>query len=186
MGDFFQHKLALVESRNIGDRTRIWAWAHVLKGARLGEDCNVGEHCFVEGGVKIGSRVTIKNGVSLWDGIEVGDDVFLGPQCVLTNDRRPRSRNQDWDLRGIVLEDGCSIGANATLLAGVRVGRYALVAAASVVVRDVPPYALVMGNPASQRGWVCSCGQSLSAELVCVCGREYTLEGAHVLVESKK
>ena len=178
MSDFFAHPLALVETQEIGNGTRVWAWTHVMEGARIGTDCNVGEHCFVERGATLGDRVTVKNGVSVWEGTRVGNDVFLGPHCVLTNDLHPRSRNKDWVLSPVVLQDGCSIGAGATLLGGITVGRHALVSAGAVVTRDVPDQALVVGNPARQLGWVCTCGHPLVEEggrLTCDCGRAYLL-----------
>ena len=122
MAGFFQHPLALVESKEIGEGTRIWAWSHVMDGATIGRDCNIGGHCFVEGGARLGHRVTVKNGVALWDGVVVEDDVFLGPCAVLTNDPLPRSRNPDFRAVATTLARGCSIGANATVLCGLRVG----------------------------------------------------------------
>lgn len=178
MSDFYSHPLALVDTQKIGKGTRIWAWTHVMKGVRIGADCNVGEHCFVEQGASLGDRVTVKNGVSIWKGIQVGDDVFLGPHCVFTNDLHPRSRNKEWTLSPVVLRNSCSIGANATLLGGVTVGHHALVAAGAVVTRDVPDHALVVGNPARLHGWVCTCARSLCEQdekLVCDCGRSYVL-----------
>lgn len=159
----FVHAAAMVESSRIGARTRIWAFSHVQPRARLGADCNVGEHCFIENDVRIGDRVTIKNGVSLWEGMRVGHDVFIGPNATFTNDLRPRSprsaagkgryRTKEW-LARVILEAGCSVGANATVIGPVRLGRGCMVAAGAVVTRNVAPFELVAGNPARRIGWV--------------------------------
>jgi acetyltransferase-like isoleucine patch superfamily enzyme len=150
---YFVHPHALCESDTIGERTRIWAFAHVMKGARIGEDCNIGDHAFVESGVVIGDRVTVKNGVAIWDGVEIDDDVFLGPNCVLTNDLMPRSRvYHDENIRTYIRR-GASIGANATIVAGNTLGEYCMVGAGAVVTHDVPPFAIVAGTPARRIGW---------------------------------
>ena len=183
MAGFFQHPLALVESKEIGEGTRIWAWAHVMDGAAIGRDCNVGEHCFVERGARLGDRVTVKNGVAVWEGVVVEDDVFLGPSAVLTNDPLPRSRNPDFRAVATTLARGCSIGANATVLCGLRVGSWALVGAAALVTRDVPDHALVVGQPARPVGWVCRCAKKLEfsdGAARCSCGRGYRLRDGAV------
>ena len=151
--DVFVHPHALCESEDVGDRTRVWAFAHVMKNARIGADCNIGDHAFVESGVVIGDRVTVKNGVAIWDGVEIEDDVFLGPNCVLTNDLMPRSRVFHEENVRTYIRRGASIGANATIIAGNTLGEYSLVGAGAVVTRDVPPFAIVVGNPARQVGW---------------------------------
>lgn len=143
---------------------------HVLAGAVIGEDCQLCDQVFVEGGAVVGNRVTIKNQVAVWDGVVLEDDVFVGPHAVFTNDRQPRSprsaaaqsryRDRSWLARTLV-QVGASIGANATLLGGITVGRYALVGAGSVVTRDVPGHALVVGKPARQIGWVSETGARL-------------------------
>lgn len=184
---FFAHDLALVESEDVGEETRVWAWAHVMKGARLGAQCNVGEQCFVESGAVIGDRVTIKNGVAVWDGVTIEDDVFVGPNAVLTNDIRPRSRVWHESPGRTLIRQGASIGANATLVSGIAVGRYALVGAGAVVTRDVPDFALVVGNPARLRGHVCVCSETLSfseQRARCSCGREYTRQSGQVALEA--
>lgn len=141
------HPQALVESDDIGAGTRIWAFAHVMSGARIGRDCNVCDHTYVEGGVVVGDRVTIKSGVYLWEGMVVEDDVFLGPHATFTNDRYPRSR-QPWTCERITIRNGATIGAGAVLLPGVEIGARAMVGAGAVVVRDVEPDVVVVGNPA--------------------------------------
>lgn len=176
-GDSFQaHELALVEAEEVGAGTRVWAWAHVMEGARVGSDCNIGEHCFIEQGATLGDRVTVKNGVAVWEGVTVEDDVFIGPSAVFTNDMRPRSRAEVFTPMSTLLRKGCSIGANATILAGLSVGRHAFVGAGAVVTKDVPDYGLVTGNPGRLQGHVCECGRPLDFEddaAACSCGRAY-------------
>jgi acetyltransferase-like isoleucine patch superfamily enzyme len=146
----FIHERALVETEAIGPRTRIWAFAHVMPGATIGADCNICDHTYVESDVTLGDRVTVKSGVYLWEGTVIEDDVFIGPQATFTNDRHPRSR-QPFTLEGITVRCGASIGAGAVLLPGVTVGEGAMVGAGSVVTRDVPPGAVMVGNPARPR-----------------------------------
>ena len=145
--NYFKHEKALVESENIGDNTRIWAFAHVLAGAVIGSDCNICDHVFIENKVIIGDRVTIKCGVQIWDGLRVEDDVMVGPNATFTNDIFPRSK-QPFELRTTRVMKGASIGANATILCGLTIGEEAMVGAGAVVTKDVPPRALVVGNPA--------------------------------------
>jgi UDP-2-acetamido-3-amino-2,3-dideoxy-glucuronate N-acetyltransferase len=144
----FVHPQALCESPRVGRGTRVWAFAHVLPGARIGRDCNLGDCVFVENDVVVGDRVTVKNGVQLWDGVRLGDDVFVGPNATFTNDPFPKSEVR---LRTVV-EAGASIGANATILPGLTIGRGAMVGAGAVVTKDVAPFALVLGNPARVAG----------------------------------
>jgi len=143
----FIHERALVETEAIGPGTRVWAFAHVMAGAVVGVDCNICDHTFIEGDVVIGDRVTIKSGVYLWDGLRVEDDVFIGPQATFTNDLTPRSK-QPFELQTTTLRRGASIGAGAVLLPGITVGERAVVGAGAVVTRDVPAFAIVVGNPA--------------------------------------
>jgi len=170
------HPLAVVESDDVGEGTRVWAYAHVMKGARVGTGCNLGEGVFIESGAIIGNNVTIKNGVAVYDKVVVEDDVFLGPHCVLTNDLRPRSglfkRAADTFLQTIIRR-GASIGANATIVCGHEIGDYAMVAAGAVVTNNVTPFTLVAGVPARRIGFVCACGESLRTDLTCTCGRAY-------------
>ena len=149
---YFKHELALVESARIGDRTRIEAFAHVMPGATIGSDCNIGGHVFVENDVVIGDRVTVKAGVQIWDGIRLEDDVFVGPNATFTND--PAIRSVQPVRAATVVRRGASIGANATILPGHVIGQHAMVGAGAVVLHDVPPYAIVAGNPAHIRGYV--------------------------------
>ena len=165
------HPFALVDTSSIGDGTRIWAFTHVMDGAVIGENCNIGEHCFVESGSVIGSGVTVKNGNHIWAGVTLGDGTFIGPQVVFTNDRWPRSprtdfarlryMNDDWKLPTLV-EHGATIGAGAVVLCGTVIHKFAFIGAGSVVTRDVPAHALVVGNPARAVGWVCCCGARIA------------------------
>jgi acetyltransferase-like isoleucine patch superfamily enzyme len=142
------HPTADVSECIIGDGTRIWQFVVILKGARIGADCNVCAHVLIEGDVIIGNRTTIKSGVQIWDGSVIGDDVFVGPNATFTNDLYPRSKRYPKNFQGVTIHDGASIGANATVLPGVTVGKKALVGAGSVVTKDIPAFAVVVGNPA--------------------------------------
>lgn len=159
----FIHEKAICETRAVGDRTRIWAFAHVLPGARIGEDCNICDGVFIENDVVVGDRVTVKCGVQLWDGLRLHDDVFVGPNASFTNDRFPRSRAHPESFLQTIIESGASIGANATLLPGIRVGSGAMIGAGAVVTRSVPPNAIVVGNPARITGYVPSNAPRLEA-----------------------
>jgi len=143
-----KHPAAIVETENIGDGTRVWAFVHVLPGAKVGADCNLCDHVFIENDVTVGDRVTIKSGVQLWDGVRIEDDVFIGPNVTFTNDPFPRSKRHPNKYAITVIQKGASIGANATILPGITIGKNAMVGAGSVVTDDVPPNAIVMGNPA--------------------------------------
>lgn len=150
----FVHPQAIVEGASLGPGTRVWAFVHVLPGARIGADCNICDNVFVENDVVVGDRVTVKCGVQLWDGITVEDDVFIGPNATFTNDPFPRSRQRPREFARTRIRKGASIGANATILPGVTVGEHAMVAAGAVVTKDVPRYAVVLGNPARITGYV--------------------------------
>lgn len=171
-----------IQSKNIGEHTRIWQYTVVLPGARIGRECNINAHCFVENDVKMGDRVTVKCGVYLWDGIEVQDDVFIGPNTTFVNDQYPRSKRHGKTVPRTVLGKGSSIGANSTILAGRTIGRYAMVGANTLVSKDIPPHALVYGNPATVKGYICKCGVKLSKALICgACNRNYFLSPRGVL-----
>jgi UDP-2-acetamido-3-amino-2,3-dideoxy-glucuronate N-acetyltransferase len=150
----FVHPMGLCESESVGDGTRVWAFAHVLPGAVVGDDCNICDQVFVEGDVVVGSRVTVKCGVQLYDGLRVEDDVFIGPNATFTNDPFPRSKQHPASYAKTTIRQGASIGANATILPGLEVGEGAMVGAGAVVTRSVPAYAIVVGNPARIVGYV--------------------------------
>jgi len=154
MTSYFKHEQAIVESEHIGERTRIWAFAHVLPKASVGADCNLCDGVFVENDVVIGDRVTIKCGVQVWDGVTLEDDVFVGPNVTFTNDSFPRSRQKPPELARTIVRHGASIGANATILPGLSIGAHAMIGAGAVVTRSVPPNAIVAGNPARITGYV--------------------------------
>ena len=156
----FCHTLGICESTQVGAGTRVWAFAHVMARARLGKDCNVGEHCYVENGAIVGDRCVIKNGVAVWDGVTLEDDVFVGPYAVFTNDLLPRAKKPAPSVPTLV-QKGATIGANATIVCGNTIGRYAFIAAGAVVTRDVPEHALMMGSPAKAKGFVCQCARKL-------------------------
>jgi acetyltransferase-like isoleucine patch superfamily enzyme len=151
---YLKHPQAIVESPQVGARTRIWAFAHVLPGAVVGADCNIGDHVFVENDVRIGNRVTIKGGVQLWDGVTLEDDVFVGPNATFTNEPLPRHGTSPGAVPRTSVRTGAVIGANATILPGITVGRKAIVGAGAVVTQNVPPNAIVIGNPAQIDGYV--------------------------------
>lgn len=164
---FFKHPAAIVECKKIGAGTRVWAFAHVLPGAVIGKDCNLCDGVFVENDVIVGDRVTVKSGVQLWDGVRLEDDVFVGPNATFTNDPFPRSRKPPKEFSRTIVKKGASVGGNATILPGITIGARAMVGAGAVVTSDVPPNAIVVGNPARIKGYVntrCSSAPAAKAE----------------------
>ena len=174
MADYWVHDTSRVDpGAEIGAGTRIWHFSHVMAGARIGRDCMLAQNVFVAGGVSIGNGVKIQNNVSLYDGVTLEDDVFCGPSAVFTNVVTPRSHvSRKHAYARTVVRRGATLGANCTLLCGIEVGRYAFVGAGAVVTRDVPPHALLVGNPARHVGWACACGERL--------GPRRAPEGAHL------
>jgi len=167
------HPSAQTKGASIGSGTRVWQFCVILPEAQIGCDCNICAHVLIEGDVVIGSRVTIKSGVQLWDGTRIEDDVFIGPNATFTNDRIPRSRKRR-SLLVTRVQRYATVGANATILTGLTIGQAAMVSAGAVVTRDVPKHALMIGNPARRKGWVCLCGETLrSRGLSCQCGRRF-------------
>ena len=184
----FIHPTAIVETKDIGEGSRIWHFVHIRKGAKIGKECNIGKSVYIDEGVVIGNRVKIQNFVSVYKGVEIGDDVFVGPSVTFTNDKHPRA--YIWDESRICktrVERGASIGANATIVCGVTIGEYAMVGAGAVVTKNVPKHAIVVGNPAKIVGFACYCGEKMEkvreegekVVLKCPkCGKEVVLDGS--------
>lgn len=174
--NIFIHSNAIVDTNMIGNNTKIWGFTHVLSGAKIGCNCNLNEHVFVEDDVIIGNNVTVKCGVYIWNGLRIKDDVFIGPSVTFTNDKTPRSKQYPLKFSTTVLNKGCSIGANATILCDVTIGEYATVGAGAVVTKDVKPYEVVVGNPAVFKNYNCICGKTLTkkeSNFRCECGKTY-------------
>lgn len=194
----FVHSTAIVETQLIGDGTRVWAFAHIMKGVSIGANCNIGDHCFLETGSVVGNNVTIKNGNMLFEGVTLEDGVFVGPHVFFTNDLYPRSprlpqaqlryRTREW-LAPTLVKRGASLGAAAVILAGVTIGEFCTVAAGAVVTKSTLPHSLMVGNPARRRGWVCQCGLKLDfADGVAVCsgcGWSYVRSGNLIQCEQQ-
>lgn len=176
MVDFFCHSTSCIDdSVEIGRGTKIWHFSHIQTGAQIGEGCVIGQNVNISNDVKIGNRCKLQNNVSVYEGVTLEDDVFCGPSMVFTNDLRPRAFIKDTSKYGkTILRKGCSVGANATIVCGHEVGRYAMVAAGAVVTKDVKSHALMAGVPAKQIGWVCECGSKLTEQFVCKeCGKSF-------------
>lgn len=169
----FIHPASIVDTTSIGQNSKIWAFVHILRGAKIGRNTNICDHCYIENEVILGDNVTVKCGVWLWDGISAEDNVFIGPSVTFTNDLYPRSKNINYKKKNTLLKKGCSIGANATILAGITIGKYAMIGAGAVVTKNVSDFELVYGNPAILKGYVCKCGKkiNLSNDIIkCDCG----------------
>jgi acetyltransferase-like isoleucine patch superfamily enzyme len=151
----------------IGEGTYIWHHAQVREGAKVGRNCRLGKGVYVDKNVIVGDNCKIQNGATLYDGVTLEDEVFVGPHVVFTNDLYPRAHPDDWTIVPTLVKKGASLGANATILCGITIGSYAVVGAGAVVTRDVPDHALILGNPARQRGYVCHCGRPLDENLYC-------------------
>jgi len=179
--DYQVHESSYVDDDvEIGAGAQIWHFCHVMRGSRIGRDCRIGQNVVVGPRAVLGNNVKVQNNVSIYEGVTLEDDVFCGPSMVFTNVRTPRSafpRNRSEDFAPTLVRRGASIGANATIVCGVTVGRHALIGAGAVVTRDVPDYAIVVGNPARGRGWACECGLTLHFEHAAAecgeCGRRY-------------
>lgn len=171
----FIHDTANVsEHAQIGDGTKIWNQAQVREDAEIGKDCIISKNVYIEAGVKIGNRVKIQNNVNVYHGVTIGNDVFLGPSMTFTNDLYPRAFHNDWNVYKTQVQDGASLGAHVTVVCGCTIGKYAMAGAGSVIAKNIPDYALVVGNPARQIGWVCRCGMRLTEKMTCIeCGRNY-------------
>jgi UDP-2-acetamido-3-amino-2,3-dideoxy-glucuronate N-acetyltransferase len=174
---YFIHTSSIVDDDvEIGEGTKIWHFCHIQSGARIGKNCSFGQNVNVSNNVKIGNGVKVQNNVSIYEGVEIKDYVFCGPSCVFTNDLTPRAKYPKGksNYKKTVIEEGASIGANATIVCGHKIGKCALVGAGAVVTSNVPNYALMIGVPAKIAGWVCECGELLSENFVCNnCGRKF-------------
>lgn len=185
---FFAHDTAVIDDgANIGKNSKIWHFSHIMGGAQLGESCNIGQNVVVHSKVIIGKNVKIQNNVSVYDGVILEDNVFCGPSCVFTNIINPRSevsRNSDEHIKKTTVKRGATIGANATILCGITIGKYAFIGAGAVVTKDVADYELVYGSPAAHKGWACECGSSLdfsNNEATCSdCQKKYKLSDNQV------
>ena len=162
---YYAHPTAIVESQDIGEGTKIWHFAHIRSGAKIGNSCNIGKSVYIDIGADIGSNVKIQNFVSVYKGVAIEDDVFVGPSATFTNDLYPRAFIWDEEhISATRICRGASIGANATIICGITLGEYAMIGAGSVVAEDVPPFGLVLGNPGRLKGYVCRCGRRLKEE----------------------
>lgn len=183
MEDYFVHPTSIIDDNvEIGSGTKIWHFSHIQSGARIGKNCSFGQNVNVSNNVKIGDECKVQNNVSLYEGVELENYVFCGPSCVFTNDLTPRAKYPKGHARykKTMVEEGASIGANATIVCGHKIGKWALIGAGAVVTSNVPAHALMLGVPARKAGWACECGDLLPNDLVCVkCGRRYmeTSEG---------
>ncbi len=177
MGGFFVHESSVVDDNvSIGEGTKIWYFCHIQSGAVIGRNCSLGQNVNVSNNVRMGDGCKLQNNVSLYEGVELEDYVFCGPSCVFTNDLTPRAKYPKGHAgyKKTLIRTGASIGANATIVCGHTVGRWALIGAGAVVASNVPDHALMLGVPARQRGWVCECGEILPEKLECAhCGRKY-------------
>lgn len=169
------HPTADVKSNNIGNNTSVWQYVVILHDAKIGDNCNINCYVLIENDVQIGNNVTIKPGVQIWDGIVIEDDVFIGPNVTFTNDKIPRSKQYPEEFMATKIQQGTSIGANATILAGIEIGGYAMIGAGSVVTKNVPAYTLWYGNPAKHQGYVTEKGKIINFDLKDRQGKHYEL-----------
>ena len=180
--NYFVHESSYIDDNvEIGEGTKIWHFCHIIRGSKIGKNCVLGQNVMVGPRVKVGNNVKIQNNVSVYEGVELEDDVFCGPSMVFTNVINPRAFvERKREFRKTLVKRGATIGANATIVCGVTIGEYAFVGAGAVVTKDVPPYALVVGVPAKQIGFVCKCGERLefnNNEATCkTCGKRYRIE----------
>jgi UDP-2-acetamido-3-amino-2,3-dideoxy-glucuronate N-acetyltransferase len=186
--EYFAHETAVIdEGTRIGKRTKIWHFSHIMTGSEIGENCNIGQNVVISPGVKLGKNVKVQNNVSIYTGVVCDDDVFLGPSMVFTNIVNPRSAiiRKDSYVSTLV-EKGASIGANSTIICGNRIGKYSFIGAGAVVTKDVKPYALVVGNPARQTGWMSEYGHKLQFDdngfAICPeSGEKYKIQDGNVI-----
>lgn len=175
------HPLADVQTRNLGKDTSVWQFCVILENATIGNNCNINCNCFIENDVTIGDNVTIKPGVQIWDGITIESNVFIGPNVTFTNDLKPRSKRYPDNFLNTLVQEGASIGANATIIGGLNIGKYSLIGAGSVITKNIPDFTLWYGNPGVFKGYVCNCGSRLSNELLCKsCGTQYKMNDGKI------
>ena len=189
MKEYFVHESSYVDDGcSIGKGTKIWHFSHIMKDCKIGEDCNIGQNVVISPQVVLGNNVKIQNNVSVYTGVRCEDNVFLGPSCVFTNVINPRSHvSRKDEYKETIIYEGASIGANATIVCGHNIGKFALVGAGTVVTKDIPNYALVVGNPAKLIGWVCECGEQLefiNGYASCkACNKSYVKENNIIIEE---
>lgn len=177
--NYYIHNSSFIDDNvSVGSNTKIWHFCHIQNGAVIGKNCVLGQNVNISNNVKIGNGVKIQNNVSVYEGVELEDYVFLGPSCVFTNDLTPRAKYPKGtaNYKHTLVRTGATIGANATIVCGNTIGKWALVGAGAVVTSDVPDHALMLGVPARISGWVCECGQVLEKNLKCSCGRSYRID----------
>lgn len=185
--EFYIHETSLLAPNSkIGKNTRIWQFCNIMSDVIIGEDCNIGQNVFIESGVKLGNKVKVKNNISIYQGVICEDGVFLGPNCVFTNVINPRSFiEKKEEIQETKLGEGATVGANATILCGHKIGKYAMIGAGSVVTKDVGDYELVVGNPAKKIGYVCQCGETLTQSnqgyLCACCEKEYYMHDGKLI-----
>ncbi len=184
MSDYFVHESSYVDDGvKIGQGTKIWHFSHIQSGAVIGNNCSFGQNVNVANNVKIGNGVKVQNNVSIYEGVELEDYVFCGPSMVFTNDLTPRAKYPKGSVgyKKTVLKEGATVGANATIVCGHTIGKWAMIAAGAVVTKDVPDYALMAGVPAKQIGWACECGEVMKESGTCPkCGRENKFESNYI------
>jgi len=161
------HPSAIVDTKDIGKNSKIWAFVHILNNVHIGENVNICDHCFIEQNVSIGNNVTIKCGVWIWDGVTIEDNVFIGPNVTFTNDFTPRSKQYPNQFLKTTIKKGASIGANSTIIGGIVIEQYAMIGAGSVLTKNVGMQELWYGNPAKHKGFVCKCGEKCDERLIC-------------------
>lgn len=171
MKNYFAHETAhIADSAIIGEKSKIWINVQIREEVEIGAECIISKDAYIDHAVKIGNKVKIQNSVSVYNGVTIEDEVFVGPNAVFTNDYYPRAQNPEWEITPTLIKKGASLGANCTIVCGHTVGEYAMVGAGSVVVKDVPPYTLVVGNPAKPVGRVCKCGARADEGVCLRCG----------------
>ena len=173
------HPSSIVDTNQVGANTRVWAFVHILEGAKIGKECNICDHVIIENDVVVGDFVTVKSGVYIWNSVVIEDHVFVGPNVSFTNDIYPRSKAYLHQYPKTIIKKGASIGAGSVLIAGIEIGSFSMIGAGSVVTRNVGNYELVMGNPARPDGYICKCAKKLKVEsnqiLNCTCGLSYQI-----------